>query len=103
MEARFISYHGRPIVKPPVCMTLDFATVPLPRWPCRLFVDHGGVHCHRRMATRGRGRRSARDRVAAPRFGVFEAGIASTKDPKFTVVPQRKRLTARQDTGSIVR
>jgi hypothetical protein len=30
------------------------------------------------------------------RFGVFEAGIASTKDPKYVVVPQRERLQARQ-------
>ncbi|MGY2002803.1 NrfD/PsrC family molybdoenzyme membrane anchor subunit [Blastococcus sp. SYSU DS1024] len=30
------------------------------------------------------------------RFGVFEAGIASTKDPKYVVVPQKERLAARQ-------
>ncbi|WP_347058971.1 NrfD/PsrC family molybdoenzyme membrane anchor subunit [Blastococcus sp. HT6-30] len=30
------------------------------------------------------------------RFGVFEAGIASTKDPKYVVVPQRERLAARE-------
>jgi hypothetical protein len=30
------------------------------------------------------------------RFGVFEAGMASAKDPKYTVVPQRERLAARQ-------
>ena len=29
------------------------------------------------------------------RFGVFEAGIASTKDPKYVVVPQRERMAAR--------
>lgn len=29
---------------------------------------------------------------ACTRFGVFEAGIASAKDPKYTVVPQRERL-----------
>ncbi len=29
------------------------------------------------------------------RMGVFEAGIASTKDPKYVVVPQRERLDAR--------
>ncbi|MCV7367695.1 polysulfide reductase [Mycolicibacterium duvalii] len=28
------------------------------------------------------------------RFGVFEAGVASTKDPKYVVVPQRERLDA---------
>jgi Polysulphide reductase, NrfD len=29
---------------------------------------------------------------ALQRFGVFEAGVASTKDPKYVVVPQRQRL-----------
>jgi len=27
------------------------------------------------------------------RFGIFEGGVASTKDPKYTVVPQRRRLS----------
>jgi hypothetical protein len=31
------------------------------------------------------------------RFGVFEAGLASAKDPKYTVVPQRERMAARAD------
>lgn len=31
---------------------------------------------------------------ALQRFGVFEAGVASTKDPKYVVVPQRERLNA---------
>ena len=30
------------------------------------------------------------------RLGIFEAGIASAEDPKYTVVPQRERLDARQ-------
>jgi hypothetical protein len=30
------------------------------------------------------------------RFGVFEAGIASAEDPKYTVVPQRRRLQQHQ-------
>src|SRR4051812_16193394 len=29
------------------------------------------------------------------RFGIFEAGLASARDPKYTVVPQRERLAAR--------
>ncbi|MFD7818210.1 NrfD/PsrC family molybdoenzyme membrane anchor subunit [Streptomyces sp. NPDC059785] len=29
---------------------------------------------------------------ACTRFGIFEAGIASAQDPKYTVVPQRERL-----------
>ncbi|MFI5687823.1 NrfD/PsrC family molybdoenzyme membrane anchor subunit [Streptomyces sp. NPDC051636] len=32
---------------------------------------------------------------AALRLGVFQAGVASTQDPKYTVVPQRERLEAR--------
>ena len=34
------------------------------------------------------------------RFGVFEAGIASTKDPKYTVVPQRERIAGAGATAS---
>jgi hypothetical protein len=33
---------------------------------------------------------------ALTRFGVFEAGIESAKDPKYTVVPQRQRLDERR-------
>jgi hypothetical protein len=33
------------------------------------------------------------------RLGVFEAGLASAKDPKYTVVPQRERV----DRGEAVR
>jgi formate-dependent nitrite reductase membrane component NrfD len=32
---------------------------------------------------------------AATRWGVFHAGMASARDPKYTVVPQRQRLTER--------
>jgi hypothetical protein len=31
------------------------------------------------------------------RFGVFEAGMVSARDPKYTVIPQRERLAARQN------
>jgi formate-dependent nitrite reductase membrane component NrfD len=31
------------------------------------------------------------------RMGVFEAGMASAKDPKYTVIPQRERLEAREN------
>ncbi|AEV86639.1 polysulfide reductase [Actinoplanes sp. SE50] len=31
----------------------------------------------------------------ATRFGIFEGGVASAKDPKYTVVPQRERLVRR--------
>jgi len=33
------------------------------------------------------------------RFGVFEAGVASTKDPKYVVQPQRARLGNAQHPG----
>ena len=36
---------------------------------------------------------------ACTRFGVFEAGQESARDPKYTVVPQRERL----DRGEPVR
>lgn len=32
---------------------------------------------------------------ALTRFGIFEAGLASARDPKYTVVPQRERLRQR--------
>lgn len=35
------------------------------------------------------------------RFAVFEAGVASTKDPKYVVVPQRERLAQRQRTSTV--
>jgi hypothetical protein len=34
---------------------------------------------------------------ALTRFGVFEAGVASAEDPRYTVVPQRERLRRRPD------
>lgn len=37
---------------------------------------------------------------ACLRFGVFEAGIESAKDPKYTVVPQRERLEREGRTRS---
>jgi formate-dependent nitrite reductase membrane component NrfD len=37
---------------------------------------------------------------ALQRFGVFEAGVASTKDPKYVVVPQRERLNQRQTAAA---
>jgi formate-dependent nitrite reductase membrane component NrfD len=36
----------------------------------------------------------------ATRFGVFEAGMASARDPKYTVVPQRERLAERAALSS---
>jgi hypothetical protein len=37
---------------------------------------------------------------AATRWGIFYAGIASARDPKYTVVPQRQRLTERADADA---
>jgi formate-dependent nitrite reductase membrane component NrfD len=36
---------------------------------------------------------------ACLRFGVFEAGQASARDPKYTVVPQRERVQRREAAG----
>jgi hypothetical protein len=32
---------------------------------------------------------------ACTRFGIFHAGVASAEDPKYTVQPQRERLSGR--------
>jgi hypothetical protein len=32
---------------------------------------------------------------ALTRFAVFEAGLASARDPRYTIAPQRRRLAAR--------
>ena len=34
------------------------------------------------------------------RFGVFQAGLASAEDPKYTVVPQRERVDRRENAGT---
>ncbi|MCW2616830.1 MAG: Polysulfide reductase, NrfD, partial [Frankiales bacterium] len=39
--------------------------------------------------------------TACLRFGVFEAGQASARDPKYTVVPQRERLANRPDPQTV--
>lgn len=36
---------------------------------------------------------------ACTRFGVFHAGIASAKDPRYTIIPQKNRLAARRSAG----
>ena len=36
---------------------------------------------------------------AMTRFGIFEAGIASARDPKYTIVPQRRRRSRRRRAG----
>jgi hypothetical protein len=37
---------------------------------------------------------------ALTRYGIFEAGMASARDPKYTVVPQRQRLQSQPDQAS---
>ncbi|MDQ1675936.1 MAG: hypothetical protein QOC93_1080 [Actinomycetota bacterium] len=36
------------------------------------------------------------------RFGVFDAGMASARDPKYTVIPQRERMAARDSEARSV-
>ena len=38
---------------------------------------------------------------ACLRFGVFEAGMVSAIDPKYTVEPQRERLEKRRAAGVV--
>jgi hypothetical protein len=37
----------------------------------------------------------------ATRFGIFEAGMESAKDPRYTVAPQRERLERRRERGVV--
>jgi len=37
---------------------------------------------------------------ALTRFGIFEAGIHSAKDPRYTIEPQKRRLAARRAAGA---
>jgi Polysulphide reductase, NrfD len=37
---------------------------------------------------------------AATRFGIYQGGVASMKDPRYTVVPQRQRLDQGRPTGT---
>ena len=39
---------------------------------------------------------------AQTRFGVFDAGMASSKDPKYIVLPQRARMAARHGQAHAV-
>jgi hypothetical protein len=34
------------------------------------------------------------------RFGIFYGGVASARDPKYTVVPQRERARRRESQGT---
>jgi hypothetical protein len=36
---------------------------------------------------------------ALTRFGVYEAGVRSAKDPRYTIEPQKRRLAARRAAG----
>lgn len=36
---------------------------------------------------------------ALTRFGIYEAGMRSAKDPRYTIEPQRRRLAARRAAG----
>jgi hypothetical protein len=37
----------------------------------------------------------------ATRFGIYEGGVASAKDPRYTVLPQRERLD--EQSGGVTR
>ena len=53
----------------------------------------GGVLGRRSRVAAALGGVAALAGSACTRFGIFHAGVASAEDPKYTVVPQRERLT----------
>lgn len=54
----------------------------------------GGVLGRRSRTAAVLGGAAALAGSACTRFGIFHAGVASARDPKYTVVPQRERLRA---------
>lgn len=56
----------------------------------------GGVLGRRSRVAAMLGGAAALAGSACTRFGIFHAGVASARDPKYTVVPQRERLRERQ-------
>ena len=54
----------------------------------------GGVLGRRSRVAATLGGAAALAGSACTRFGIFHAGIASAEDPKYTVVPQRKRISS---------
>jgi formate-dependent nitrite reductase membrane component NrfD len=52
----------------------------------------GGILGRRSRVAAALGGVAALAGSACTRFGIFHAGVASAEDPKYTVVPQRKRL-----------
>ncbi len=54
-------------------------------------VDEAGPACRLAAAAAGLALLTG---SALQRFGTFDAGVASTVDPKYVVVPQRERLNA---------
>lgn len=57
---------------------------------CRTVPDHVGCT----LAISGEPGELVTAGSALQRFGTFRAGVASAKDPKYVVVPQRERLDA---------
>ncbi len=54
-----------------------------------------GVLGHRSRAAAAAGGVAALAASVCTRFGIFHAGVASSQDPKYTVVPQRERISVR--------
>jgi hypothetical protein len=52
----------------------------------------GAVLCRRSRLISGLSGAALIAAAALTRFGIFEGGVASAKDPKYTVAPQRQRI-----------
>ncbi|MDO5698498.1 MAG: polysulfide reductase NrfD [Dermatophilus congolensis] len=71
------------------------------RWSERLAVAGGlgaAVFGHKRVGAALSGL-ALMTASALTRFGVFEAGMESARDPRYTIEPQRRRLEARRAAG----
>lgn len=75
----------------------------LMRWSERLAIAGGlgGLLFGRNRALAAASGMALLGASACTRFGVFEAGINSAKDPRYTVEPQRNRLAKRRAAGVV--
>ena len=73
------------------------------RWSERLAIAGGigSVFAGRHRAVAVGSGMSLMAASALTRFGVFEAGIHSAKDPRYTIEPQKRRLAARRAAGEV--
>ncbi|WP_156686428.1 NrfD/PsrC family molybdoenzyme membrane anchor subunit [Mycobacterium sp. Marseille-P9652] len=98
ISARFTEYRMDPVTREPLHQGRPGRLL---SWSERLAAA-GGLGALLGGGNRGVAALSGLTLLAASamlRFGFFEAGLASTRDPRYTIDPQKRRLAARRAAG----